>query len=89
MGRGGAKQTMIKRRPLFIDPDFAKVESALERAAVRAKQLGLQTNTPVWVIRDGVMVDLVVESKRKTRPKIKKIKGVSNLQRLAKRIPKR
>ena len=78
-----------KRRPAFIDSDFAKVGSALERAAVRAKQQGVQTNTPVWVIRDGVMVDLVAESKRKSQSRIKKIKGVSNLQRLAKRTPKR
>ena len=80
---------MTKRRPCVIDPDFAKVGSALQRAAVKAKQQGLQTNTPVWVIRDGVMVDLVAESQKKKRPRIKKIKGVSVLQRLAKRTPKR
>ena len=80
---------IIKRRSSAIDSDFAKVGAALERAAAKALQRGLQTNTPVWVIRDGVMVDLVAESKRKIRPRIKKIQGVSNLQRLAKRTPKR
>ncbi|GJL50531.1 MAG: hypothetical protein NPIRA01_17580 [Nitrospirales bacterium] len=80
---------MTKRRPSVIDSDFAKVGAALERAAANAKLQGLQTNTPVWVIRDGVMVDLVAESKKKKRSRVNIIKGGMSRERLAKRTPKR
>ena len=53
---------MTKRRPSVIDPDLSKVGVALRRAAAKAKQLGLQTNTPVYVIRNGDIVDLVAEA---------------------------
>ena len=33
-------------------------EAALRRAAKKALELGMRTNTPVWVIRDGKIVDL-------------------------------
>lgn len=49
------KQTSIK------DPDLAKVGVALKRAALKAKQLGFATNTPVYVFRDGKIVDIVAE----------------------------
>jgi len=52
---------MANKRMSIKDPDLAKVGMALERAAVKARQLGLDTNTPVYVFRDGKIVDIVAE----------------------------
>jgi hypothetical protein len=41
------------------------VAKALQRAANRAKELGLRTNTPVYVDRNGKTVDLTAESRRR------------------------
>ena len=42
--------------------DFeAGVEAALRRAAKRALRIGLETGTPVWVMKEGRMVDLAKE----------------------------
>jgi hypothetical protein len=43
------------------DPDILGVLPALKRAARRALKEGLETGTPVWVIKDGKMVDLTRE----------------------------
>jgi len=63
-----------KDRPSVTDPDLSRVGVALRRAAAKAKELGLQTNTPVYVLRNGVIVDLVAEIRagqiaKKKRPK--------------------
>lgn len=34
---------------------------ALRRAAKRALEIGLQTGTPVWVVKNGELVDLTKE----------------------------
>ena len=47
------------------DADLAAAGKALQRAAIRAKELGLRTNTPVYVYRKGKTVDLTVESRRR------------------------
>jgi hypothetical protein len=52
---------MTTKRSFIKDPALAKVGVALERAAARAKQLGFDTNTPVYVYREGKIVDLVAE----------------------------
>ena len=39
----------------------ARELSALRRAAKRALRIGLETGTPVWVMRHGKMVDLSKE----------------------------
>lgn len=39
----------------------ADITRALRRAAKRALELGLQTGTPVWVMRNGKIVDLTKE----------------------------
>ena len=54
------KQVSIK------DPDLAKVGIALKRAALKARKLGFATNTPVYVYRNGKIIDIVAEH-RKTR----------------------
>ena len=70
-----------KDRPSVSDPDLSRVGVALRRAAAKAKELGLQTNTPVYVLRNGVIVDLVAEiradnagqkTSRKASTKLKK-----------------
>ncbi len=47
------------------DPDILNVMPALQRAARRAQQLGLETNTPVYVMRDGEIVDLTKETRER------------------------
>lgn len=54
------KQLSIK------DPDLVKVGIALKRAALNARKLGFATNTPVYVYRNGKIIDIVAEH-RKTR----------------------
>jgi len=57
------KQLTIK------DPDLAKVGIALKRSALRARKLGLATNTPVYVFREGKIVDIVAEQRAAQRSK--------------------
>lgn len=52
---------MPNKRVASKDPDLAKVGVALKRAAAKARQLGFDTNTPVYVFRDGKIVDIVAE----------------------------
>ena len=40
------------------DPDILASAKALRRAARRALELGLRTGTPVYVLKDGEIVDL-------------------------------
>lgn len=47
------------------DPDILAAPRAARRAARRALELGIKTGTPVWVIKDGRMVDLTQERKAK------------------------
>ncbi len=52
---------MANKRTSIKDPDLAKVGVALKRAALKARQLGFATNTPVYVFRDGKIIDVVAE----------------------------
>ena len=52
------------------DPDIIASGKALRRAARRALQLGLQTGTPVYVIKKGKIVDLTKQPRRKTKTKL-------------------
>jgi len=49
------------------DPDILASAAALRRAAKRALREGLETGTPVWVIKNGRMVDLTRGKRRKAR----------------------
>ena len=49
------------------DPDIIASEKALRRAAKRALEIGLQTGTPVYVIKDGKIIDLTQEYRQKTK----------------------
>ena len=44
-------------------PDLIGADAALERAARRALELALQTDTSCWVLRDGKIVDIAAEAK--------------------------
>lgn len=46
-----------------VDRDMEGVDAALRRAARRARELGEQTGTPVYVVRDGKIVDLTAEKR--------------------------
>jgi hypothetical protein len=60
---------MANKRVTITDPDLAKVGVALKRAAAKARQLGFDTNTPVYVFRDGKIVDIVAEHRTARSPK--------------------
>ena len=49
------------------DPDILAADAALRRAARRAQALGRRTGTPVYVLKDGRIVDLTQEWKKRTR----------------------
>jgi hypothetical protein len=60
---------MAKKPITSKDPDIIASEKALRRAARRALQIGLETNTPVYAIRRGKIVDLTKDYRRKTKRK--------------------
>jgi len=60
---------MANKRPLIKDPDLAKVGVTLKRAALKAKQIGIDTNTPVYVYRKGEIVDILAEQHSTQRTK--------------------
>ena len=51
------------------DPDIQASAKALRRAARRARDLGLQTGTPVYVLQDGHIVDLTKQKRMRGRTK--------------------
>jgi hypothetical protein len=58
----------MKRRVIASkDPDIIASEKALRRAARRALEIGLQTGTPVYVIKAGKIIDLTKEYHQKAR----------------------
>jgi hypothetical protein len=61
---------MTNKKMNSKEPDIIASEKALRRAARRALQLGLQTGTPVYVIKKGRIVDLTKQPRRKTKTKI-------------------
>jgi len=58
---------MIQKACGSKDLDILNSMAALRRAARRALREGLETGTPVWVIKDGRMVDLTRGKRRKVR----------------------
>ena len=79
---------MATKRISIKDPDLAKVGVALERAAVKARQLGFATNTPVYVFREGKIIDIVAEQRATQLPKKVNTKGSgTQRQRLGRKTP--
>jgi hypothetical protein len=58
---------MTRRPQGSKDPDIIASEAALRRAARRALRIGLETGTPVYVIKKGRIVDLTKEKRRKSK----------------------
>ena len=48
----------MKTKTMVPDADMTKAGRALERAAARARRLAEQTGTPLYVFKDGHVVDL-------------------------------
>ncbi len=49
------------------DPDILAADAALLHAARRARELGRKTGTPVYVLKNGRIVDLTKEWKRRSQ----------------------
>lgn len=60
------------RRASSISPEAKDTLRALRRAAKRALELGLQMGTPVYVWKDGRMVDLTKEQSPGKKSKSKR-----------------
>jgi hypothetical protein len=56
---------MKNKTKISHDPDIQGSFFALRRAAKNALRLGLQTGTPVYVIKKGKIVDLTKGKRRK------------------------
>jgi hypothetical protein len=54
------------------DPDILGAAAALRRAAKRALKLGIETGTPVYVIKRGKIVDIAAEHRGKRKRKGRK-----------------
>lgn len=48
----------MKSKSTVADADMSNAGRALERAAARARRLAEQTGTPLYVFKDGHVVDL-------------------------------
>ena len=48
----------MKTKTTVADADMSKAGRALERAAARARQLAEQTGTPLYIFKDGQVVNL-------------------------------
>jgi len=60
------------RRASSISPEAKDTLRALRRASKRALELGLQTGTPVYVWKDGRIVDLTKEQRPAKKSKSKR-----------------
>jgi len=60
------------RRAISISPEAKDALRALRRAAKRALELGLQMGTPVYVWKDGKIVDLTKEQRPSKKSKSKR-----------------
>ncbi len=58
---------MIRKAETAKKPTIKGELAALQRAAKKALNIGLETGTPVWVIKDGRMVDLTLEHRKPQR----------------------
>ncbi len=58
---------MIRKTQRSKDPDILAADVALCRAARRARELGRKTGTPVYVLKNGRIVDLTKRWKQRSR----------------------
>jgi hypothetical protein len=57
----------MKLKPASTDPEIRGVLAALRRSAARARRLAEATGTPLWVMRDGKIININTKMKHKTR----------------------
>ena len=60
---------MNRKTALSKDPDIIASEKALRRAGRRALQLGIETGTPVYVLKDGKIIDLTKQKRPRRKGK--------------------
>ena len=60
---------MIRRTSGSKDRDIRASAKALRRAARRARELGVQTGTPVYVVQRGQIIDLTKQKRLRVRMK--------------------
>ena len=60
---------MVSKLP---DADMQAAPKALLRAALRAREVAWQTNTPLVLMRDGVLVEEYVEAPSQDRKTVRK-----------------
>ena len=65
----------MSRRITSPSPEARDALRALRRAAKRALELGLQTGTPVWVMKNGKLVDLTKEKPASKKGRSKRSAG--------------
>ena len=58
----------MKKKMQSIDPDFVGVLPALKRAAQDALKLGIQTRTPVYVMKNGKIVNINPNARKGVAP---------------------
>jgi protein-disulfide isomerase len=58
---------MIRQTKGSKDPDILASAKALRRAARRARELGMQTGTPVYVVQGDQIVDLTKQKRLHVR----------------------
>jgi protein-disulfide isomerase len=58
---------MIRQTKGSKDPDILASAKALRRAARRARKLGMQTGTPVYVVQGDQIVDLTKQKRLHVR----------------------
>jgi len=61
------RQSTVPQAHQSKDPDILAADVALRRAARRAREIGRKTGTPVYVLKNGRIVDLTKEWKRRAR----------------------
>jgi hypothetical protein len=52
---------MTTTKKTIQDPDLAKVEAALQRAGIRAREIARRTGTPLVIYKNGRVVRQPVE----------------------------
>jgi hypothetical protein len=67
LGQSAGRGSIAPQAHQSKDPDILAADVALRRAARRAREIGRKTGTPVYVLKNGRIVDLTKEWKRRAR----------------------
>ena len=61
------KRSRKKKIVIINDPDIRASFAALKRAARRARELAIATGTPLYVVKNGKVVNLNAGARRRKR----------------------